>query len=190
MSGSRRLFSADEAARFAEAGASHAGRKPSWPTPAQMFDIRPADRERITNYDLPPITRTDVGDGFAIYSDPITATEIEWDRANPPKMTPEQRDKAEAAGEVVLGPLIATANRMLRKMARALTPIPWGKPDLDLALAVRDSILKATPATIIPWRPGQAGLAELLRSRHIHTAIDDENATHTHNTYHWTPDHD
>lgn len=61
-----------------------------------------------------------------------------------------------------------------------LVPIAWGKPDRELASVVRNSIGCATPATIIPWTPGQGGLRRRLRSMHVHTDIDDQPISHAH----------
>ena len=57
-------------------------------------------------------------------------------------------------------------------------------------MLVRDSIIKATPATVIPWRPGQGRLRLVLQRHHLPTAIDDHPATHTHHTITWNPSHD
>lgn len=61
-----------------------------------------------------------------------------------------------------------------------LTPIAWGKPDRELAKVVRTSVGAATPATVIPWAPGQAGLRRRLCSMHVHTDIDDQPISHVH----------
>lgn len=61
-----------------------------------------------------------------------------------------------------------------------LVPIAWGKPDRALASVVRNSIGCATPATVIPWAPGQSGLRRRLRSMHVHTDIDDQPVAHVH----------
>lgn len=61
-----------------------------------------------------------------------------------------------------------------------LTPITWGKPDRSLASVVRNSVGCATPATVIPWAPGQGGLRRRLRSMRVHTDIDDTPISHVH----------
>lgn len=61
-----------------------------------------------------------------------------------------------------------------------LTPIAWGSPDRELAKVVRTSVEAATPATVIPWAPGQGGLRRRLRSMHVHTDIDDQPVAHVH----------
>lgn len=62
----------------------------------------------------------------------------------------------------------------------ASPPIPWGKPDAELAKGVRASMDKANPATVIPWAPGQGRLHARLRTMKLHPDIDDAHPTHTH----------
>lgn len=49
-----------------------------------------------------------------------------------------------------------------------LVPVPWGKPDPELARAVCWHLVEATPPTLIPANPcTNAALRAFLRSHHI-----------------------